>query len=50
MFEQYLSLAILNVDTLRTTPEKLHVSTHCLQLTVLVSMDIQTNATTSDFN
>lgn len=49
MFEQYLLSVTLNADTLRTTPEKLHVSTHCLQLTVLVSMDIQTNATAPGF-
>lgn len=37
-FEQY-------GDTLRITPEKVYVSIHCLQLTVQVSMGIQTNAT-----
>lgn len=50
MFEQYLLSVTLNADTLRTTPEKLHASTHCLQLTVLASMDIQTNATAPGFN
>lgn len=50
MFKQYLSSVTLNADTLRSTPEKLQVSTHCLQLAVLVSMDIQTNATAPGFN
>lgn len=50
MFEQYLLVELLNGRAMRTRPEKLHVSTHCLQLTMQISMDIQTNATAPVFS